>query len=102
MKRIGRWTLLAGLAGAAELGYAEPPQFGDRPCLDDVQAELDAWPRERIDASIAKAEAVLKRGLVISDKAGQWIFYYACPDHDAERSDTSRSTDLLPTMCRHR
>ena len=81
--RIEQWMLLAGLAGAVALGQTSPPTFGDHPRLEYVQAELDAWPRERIDAAIGKADAVLQRGLVISDKEGQWIFYYACPDHDA-------------------
>lgn len=96
MRRFGRWMLLACLAGAVALGQVNPPKFGDRPRLEHTQAELDAWPRERIDACIAKAEAVLTRGLVVSEKEGQWIFYYACPDHDARLKPEAPDRHVCP------
>ncbi len=95
--RIEQWMLLAGLAGAVALGQTSPPTFGDHPRLEYVQAELDAWPRERIDAAIGKADAVLQRGLVISDKEGQWIFYYACPGDDARLKPESPERHVCPT-----
>jgi len=88
--------VLAGICGTAALLRAEIPRFGDRPRLEHVQAELDAWPISRVNACVARADAIVQRGLVIPEKEGQWIFYYACPEHDARLKAESPERHVCP------
>ncbi len=85
------------LAGLLQAGLAgDVPNFGNHPRLEYVQAELDAWPTGQVQTCVAKADAILKRGLVISEKEGQWIFYYACPDDSSGLKAESPARHVCP------
>lgn len=82
-----------GAAGAAPTGARADtppdPVFGPRPRFAFTPAELAAWKADptradELKRTLAEADRLVKDGLTVPTGEGQWIFYYACPDHDAD------------------
>ncbi len=94
MRIAGGIAALILLCGCAS---TETPRFGPRPRLAFTQADLDAWQPGRIRQTLARTDAILKRGVTVSDKEGQWIFYYACPDDNARLKPESPERHVCPT-----
>ncbi len=103
-----RFVPLLAILASALLSPALPaadavaPAFAPSPRYESTAAELAAGKadparqaeRERV---MTRAQELLKRGLVVPDKPGDWIFYYACPKDAARLTPKSPERHVCPT-----
>ena len=80
------WAYL--LPGLLRAGEPERIVFAPHPRLAYTASELKAWrddPKRQgeIARLQARADRLLKKGLFVPKKGGDWIFYYACPKDNA-------------------
>jgi hypothetical protein len=99
-------SLLAFIAGTApDLNAAPGLSFPPRPRVLMSAPELKSLQSDPArDAEraklLAQAGKLLESGLKVPVKEGNWIFYYACPDHNADLSAETDERHFCPVCKR--
>lgn len=97
-----RWMALLCLLMWGATWGAEPMAFPAHPRYLYSRAEIAAWKADagrqgEIKGIVARADALLAKGLIVPDKEGDWIFYYACPKDGAWLQPESLTKHVCPT-----
>ncbi|MHB9134674.1 MAG: heparinase II/III domain-containing protein [Armatimonadota bacterium] len=79
-----------------------PFTLREHPCLEFSAAELMAWKKDptrqgEITRLTLQGNALLAKGLIIPEKEGDWVFYYACPKDGARLRPETLERHICPT-----
>ncbi len=83
LKTMGMLALLSALSIQAQTPIT-PLVFPPHPRLDYTAKDIADWKanparQAEIQQLVSQADAILAKGLIVPEKEGDWIFYYACP-----------------------
>jgi hypothetical protein len=89
---------------AVQLAHGGTLRFPAHPRVEYTAQELVAWKADparsaEIRQLILRADGLLAHPLVVPDKEGQWIFYYACPKDGARLTPESLERHVCP-LCK--
>jgi hypothetical protein len=102
---VSRWVLpvLSGLIllAPAVNRAADEPKFGPHPRLATTPAEYEQLQKSPgfsaiRSAAIARGDALVKTPPIVPEGAGNWTFYYACPDHSCDLQPKSLTEHICP------